>query len=59
MNATLDYWNAHRYPYCWKKKPKEQVNLLGAYGVSCESFYLIDLAREPLSCFQIKKLVPI
>lgn len=31
--AALDYWNAHRHPYHWKKKPQEQVTLLGGYGI--------------------------
>ncbi len=31
--AALDYWNAHRHPYCWKKRPQEQVALLGGFGV--------------------------
>lgn len=31
--AALEYWNAHRRPYHWKKKPQEQV-LLGGFGVS-------------------------
>jgi transposase len=33
LNAALDYWNAHCYPYRWKKKPQEQVTLLGAFNV--------------------------
>lgn len=35
---ALAYWNAHRRPYLWKKRPREQVlvqhRLLGGYGVS-------------------------
>jgi len=31
--AALDYWNAHRHPYCWKKKPQEQATLLGGFGI--------------------------
>jgi transposase len=34
LNAALDYWNAHRHPYRWKKKPQEQVTILGGFGVS-------------------------
>ena len=34
LNAALDYWNAHRHPYHRKKKPQEQVTLLGGFGVS-------------------------
>jgi transposase len=33
LNAALDYWNAHRHPYRWKKKPQEQVTILGGFGV--------------------------
>jgi transposase len=32
--AALDYWNAHCYPYRWKKVPQEQVTLLGGFHVS-------------------------
>jgi len=34
LNAALDYWNAHRHPYHWKKKPQEQVSLLGGFSVN-------------------------
>ena len=33
LTAALAYWNDHRRPYRWKKRPQEQV-LIGAYGVS-------------------------
>jgi transposase len=33
LNGALDYWNAHRHPYRWKKKPQEQVTILGGFGV--------------------------
>jgi transposase len=33
LMAALDHWNAHRHPYCWKKRPQEQVLLLGGFGV--------------------------
>jgi hypothetical protein len=33
LNAALDYWNDHRHPYRWKKRPQEQVITLGAFGV--------------------------
>ena len=33
LNAALAYWNVHRHPYCWKKRPQEQFSLLGGYGV--------------------------
>lgn len=28
-----DYWNAHRHPYIWKKRPQEQLPLSGGFGV--------------------------
>jgi len=34
LNAALDYWNTHRHPYHWKKKPQVQVTILGGFGVS-------------------------
>jgi transposase len=34
LNLALDYWNAHRHPYRWKKIPQEQVTLLGGFGIS-------------------------
>lgn len=33
LTAALAYWNEHRHPYQWKKKPQEQL-LIGAFGVS-------------------------
>jgi transposase len=33
LNVALDYWNTRRHPYHWKKKPQEQVTLLGGFGV--------------------------
>jgi transposase len=33
INQALEYWNAHAHPYVWKKKPQEQVTLLGGYSV--------------------------
>jgi hypothetical protein len=33
LNAALDYWNTRRHPYHWKKKPQEQVTLLGGFSV--------------------------
>jgi hypothetical protein len=33
LSAALDYWNTHRHPYHWKKKPQEQVTLLGGFNV--------------------------
>lgn len=37
LNAALDYWNEHCHPYHWKKKPQEQVRLLGGFSVSPQS----------------------
>ena len=34
LNAALDYWNAHRHPYHWKKRPQQQAALLGGFTVS-------------------------
>lgn len=34
LHWALDYWNAHRHPYRWKKLPQEQVTVLGGFGVS-------------------------
>jgi len=34
LNAALAYWNVHRHPYRWKKRPQEQFTLVGGYGVS-------------------------
>ena len=34
--AALDYWNAHRHPYVWKKRPQEQLPVLGGFGISLQ-----------------------
>jgi transposase len=34
LNEAVDYWNAHRHPYVWKKRPQEQLPLVGGLGVS-------------------------
>ncbi len=35
---ALEYWNAHKHPYRWKKMPQEQPSIiLGGYGSSWES----------------------
>ena len=34
LNQALEYWNAHRHPYRWKKIPQVQVTILGGFGVS-------------------------
>ena len=31
---ALEYWNQHRYPYHWKKKPSEQLPPWGGLGFS-------------------------
>jgi transposase len=33
LNHVLAYWNTHRHPYSWKKKPQQQVTLFGGYSV--------------------------
>jgi len=33
LTGALDYWNEHRHPYCWKKHPQEQFELLGGFSV--------------------------
>jgi len=33
LNAALDYWNDHRHPYHWKKRPQEQIITLGGFAV--------------------------
>jgi hypothetical protein len=37
---AVDYWNAHRHPYSWKKRPQEQLPLVGGFGVQHRSFSL-------------------
>jgi len=34
--AALEYWNDHRHPYIWKKRPQEQLPVLGGFGVSLQ-----------------------
>jgi transposase len=34
LYGAVNYWNAHRHPYVWKKLPQEQVTVLGGFGVS-------------------------
>jgi hypothetical protein len=34
LNQALDYWNAHRHPFRWKKISQEQVTLLGSFGIN-------------------------
>ena len=33
----LAYWNDHRYPYVWKKRPQEQLPILGGFGIHLRS----------------------
>ena len=33
LYEAADYWNAHRHPYVWKKRPQEQLPLLGGFSV--------------------------
>lgn len=33
LNQAVEYWNAHRHPYVWKKKPQQQTTLFGGYSV--------------------------
>jgi transposase len=33
LNAALDYWNVHRHPYRWKKKPQDQMTILGGFSI--------------------------
>ena len=40
LNAALDYWNTHRHPYHWKKKPQKQVALLGGFSVGPSAQFL-------------------
>jgi hypothetical protein len=39
LNEALVYWNTHRHPYQWKKKPQQQFNILGGYGIATPSIY--------------------
>ena len=38
LYAAVDYWNAHRHPYVWKKRPQEQLPLMGGFSVSHEYY---------------------
>jgi transposase len=37
----LDYWNNHRHPYIWKKRPQEQIPVLGGFGVHLRPYTLV------------------
>jgi transposase len=34
LTDALDYWNLHPHPYAWKKRPQQQVQILGEYGIA-------------------------
>jgi len=36
LQDALNYWNQHRYPYVWKKRPQEQAYLSPIGGFSIE-----------------------
>jgi transposase len=40
LNQAVTYWNAHRHPYVWKKRPQQQVTLFGGYGVTHKNITL-------------------
>jgi len=36
LYEAVEYWNAHRHPYVWKKRPQEQLPLMGGFNISHE-----------------------
>lgn len=38
LHDAVDYWNTHRHPYVWKKRPLEQLPIVGGFGVSHLSY---------------------
>lgn len=34
LNEAVQYWNLYRHPYQWRKKPQQQVTILGGFGIS-------------------------
>jgi len=36
LYEAVEYWNAHRRPYIWKKRPQEQLPLMGGFSISHE-----------------------
>jgi transposase len=39
LSGAVDYWNAHKHPYSWKKRPQQQPALwLGGFASSPKSF---------------------
>lgn len=41
LEAGLAYWNDHCHPYLWKKRPQEQLPVLGGFGVHLRSHSLV------------------
>lgn len=37
--AALDYWNAHKHPYHWKKRPQQQVIIPGGFSPTLFNHY--------------------
>ena len=37
LYEAVEYWNAHRHPYVWKKRPQEQLPLMGGFSISHEN----------------------
>ena len=46
LNDALIYWNNHCRPYQWKKKPQQQIKLLGGYGVATPATYSYLLSER-------------
>ncbi len=40
--GALNYWNAHRHPYTWKKRFQEQVTILGGCDV-VHNHYILSI----------------
>jgi transposase len=40
--AATAYWNNHRHPYQWKKRPQEQLPCLAGFSVSRPTNYLLS-----------------
>jgi transposase len=37
LYESLAYCNSHRHPYVWKKRPQEQLPVLGGFGIHLRS----------------------
>jgi transposase len=37
LYEALAYWNSHRHPYLWKKRPQEQLPVFGGFGIHLRS----------------------